>query len=132
MAGMTNGQFTKVLRQLRLHATEQLTAEDRDTLCRSEQEPGGCDALDIAPVIPQLCPQCRATITVYKRGHNWDAGNAEVKAIVDALIEAHVCEDDSITFLPEVLRRGVQVRTLEEERTVVELFLIDSDQPLYH
>jgi hypothetical protein len=96
----------------------------RVTIRGGEQEPDRRVPLDQATILPKLHPPLRVDITVYKRGKRWDSCNSEVKSVIDALVQAGVCEDDRVEILPEVLRRGVVVKTVEEERTVVEVYEI--------
>jgi len=94
---------------------------DSPAVCSSKSKPNRHKALDKKAGVPELYPPCYFRVICCKRGCNWDADNIETKAVLDGLVQAGIIPDDTIKEIPKVYREGIQVKTKEEERTVIEV-----------
>ncbi len=83
---------------------------------------GGQVALGEGPKVARFSQRVRIHFIVYKRGEQWDADNIETKGIVDALVKNHILRNDRIKEVPIITKQGESCDTIEEERTVVNIY----------
>jgi len=116
------GNSVNALRQrYREQAQRQITAEDRASVRCGKQEQGGEDALGAAAPVPGY--DCRVCIRlVVYQTRSFDVDNSEAKSIVDALVANGVLAGDSVKEVPLFIKQGEICKTVEEERTVVEIY----------
>ena len=100
---------------------KQAISQIRNTIRGRKQKQNRKSALVKEVNIPQIHTPCYFRVTVYRKGHNWDANNIETKSILDGLVAAGVIPDDRIVEVPKEYKEGIEVKTKEEEKTVVEV-----------
>jgi len=131
MGGVKYGSIEELPEQHRIQVAAKLAIEDGTAIRRSKQEQDREPALDKEKAVPKYdCPVC-LRVTVYQR-RSFDVDNCETKAIQDALVANAILADDRLEEVPIIIKHGLRCKTLEEERTTIELFVYEGpEHPVY-